>query len=276
MNDNGVILAAPRRSRLLAHAGFFVDAVRTNLLIALEYRVSLFSQVFGMLLNDTMWIVFWALFFQRFPVIPNWTIQDVLTMWALTGAGFGLSMGFFGNVNQLARIIAQGELDYYLALPKNVLLHVLVSRMDLPALGDILFSGGLFVLFLRPTPERIVLFIVLGLCAAAIFLGFYISVGSLAFWLGNAEGLTLQLSNALVSFATYPSPLFRGALKLILMTVIPAWYIGHLPTALLHSFDAAGLLAEVGMAALALAIGVAVFYRGLRRYESGNLMVLRS
>jgi ABC-2 type transport system permease protein len=273
---DGVILAAPRRSRLGAHARFFVDAIRTNLLIALEYRASLFSQVFGMLLNDTIWIVFWALFFQRFPVIPNWTIQDVLTMWALTGAGFGLSMGFFGNVNQLARIIAQGELDYYLALPKNVLLHVLVSHMDLGALGDILFSAALFAIFLRPTPERIVLFIVLALCAAAIFLGFYITVGSLAFWLGNSEGLTLQLSNALVSCATYPSPLFRGALKLILMTVIPAWYIAHLPTALLHSFDAGGLLAEVGVAALALVIGVAVFYRGLRRYESGNLMVLRS
>jgi len=276
MEHDGVSLAAPRRSRVAAHARFFVDAIRTNLLIALEYRVSLFSQVFGMLLNDIIWIVFWALFFQRFPVMPNWTMQDVLAMWAMTGAGFGLSMGFFGNVNQLARIIAQGELDYYLALPKNVLLHVLVSHMDLPALGDILFSVGLFVIFLRPTPERIVLFIVLALCAAAIFLGFYITVGSLAFWMGNAEGLTLQLSNGLITCATYPSPLFRGAIKLILMTVVPAWYIAHLPTALLRSFDAGGLLAEAGMAALLLAVGVAVFYRGLRRYESGNLMVLRS
>ena len=71
MEHDGVTLAAPRRSRVAAHARFFVDAIRTNLLIALEYRVSLFSQVFGMLLNDIIWIVFWALFFQRFPV-PNW------------------------------------------------------------------------------------------------------------------------------------------------------------------------------------------------------------
>ena len=103
-------------------------------------------------------------------------------------------MGFFGNVNQLARIIAQGELDYYLALPKNVLLHVLVSRMDLPALGDILFSAGCSSFSCVPRRNESCCLSCSAYAPRRSFLGFFITVGSLAFWMGNAEGLTLQLS----------------------------------------------------------------------------------
>ncbi|HMA36105.1 MAG TPA: ABC-2 family transporter protein [Chloroflexia bacterium] len=259
-----------------AHARFFLDAVKTNLQIALEYRAALVSQVIGMLLNDIIWIIFWTLFFQRFPVIQGWRIDDVLTMWAITAAGFGVAVGFFGNAPQLARIIAQGELDYYLGLPKNVLLHVLISKMDLPALGDILFGLGIFLGFLHPTPERIVLFLVLALCGTAVFLGFLIAAGSLAFWIGNSDGLTQQLFNGLISLSTYPSPLFHGWVKVIMCSLVPAWFIAHLPTALLHQFDLPGLLLEIGVAAGGLALGIGIFYRGLRRYESGSLMVLRS
>jgi ABC-2 type transport system permease protein len=263
-------------TRFAAHLRFFGDAARVNLQIALEYRASFISQVFGMLLNDTMWIVFWVLFFERFPVIRGWHIADVMTIWAITGAGFGLALGFFGNAVQLARIIAQGELDYYLGLPKNVLLHVLVSKMDMPALGDILFGFGIFAVFLHPSPERIVLFFALAVCGAAVFLGFLIIVGSLAFWIGNSDGLTQQLFGGLVTLSTYPSPVFHGAVKLVMFTVLPAWFIAHLPTALLQQFDLGAFATEVGVAAGILALGIAVFYRGLRRYESGNLLVLRS
>jgi ABC-2 type transport system permease protein len=268
--------AAQFGQRLAAHARFFLDAVKLNLQITLEYRGPFISQVFGMLLNDVMWVTFWVLYFGRFPVLNGWRIEDVLTIWAITGAGFGLGMGFFGNVQQLPRIIAQGELDYYLALPKNVLLHVLISKMDLPALGDILFGFGLFAAFLHPTPERILLFVVLALCGAMVFLGFFIVLGSLAFWMGNTEGLAMQVFNGLVTLSTYPTPLFHGVVKLLMFTVVPAWFVSHLPTALLQQFDWGSFLIEIGFAAGLLALAVWLFYRGLRRYESGSLMVLRS
>jgi ABC-2 type transport system permease protein len=283
LHDTTGVVAAPiahpstsRPGRVWAHLRFVRDALVLNFQIGLEYRATFISQIFGMLANDIMWIVFWVLYFQRFPVIPGWGVEDVMMLWAVTGAGFGFAVGLFGNSNQLARIIAGGELDYYLALPKNVLLHVLVSRMDLAALGDILFGWGLFIVFLHPTPERIVLFGLMAVCSAAVMVGFLVAVGSLAFWLGNAEGLTMQLFNGIITMSTYPSPLFQGAVKVIMFTVVPAWFIAHQPVLVLRHFDLGGLALEVGSAALILAAGVAIFYRGLRRYESGNLMVLRA
>src|SRR5215210_7333564 len=117
-------------NRLTAHVRFFWDYVKTNFLIALEYRVSFVSQVIGMLINDGMWVGFWWIYFTRFQVLQGgWGVIDVMSLWAVTATGFGLCVGFFGNSLRMAQMISQGDLDYCLALPKNVLLHVLISRM---------------------------------------------------------------------------------------------------------------------------------------------------
>jgi ABC-2 type transport system permease protein len=261
----------------IVHLRFVLDYVKANFLIALEYRASFFGQIISMMLNDAMWVGFWWIYFTRFQVLQGgWSINDVLGLWAVTGVAFALAVGFFGNVLRIAEIISQGGLDYYLVLPKNVLLHVLVSRMDISGWGDLLFGTGVFVVFLQPTPDRILLFVAMAICAAAVFLAFNIFWQSLAFWLGNAEGLASQLWGALITFSTYPPTLFRGLVKGLLFTALPATFISHVPVQLLRQLDPIWLLAEVAFAAGSLALSVAFFYVGLRRYESGNLMTVRT
>jgi ABC-2 type transport system permease protein len=98
---------------------------------------------------------------------------------------------------------------------------------------------------------------------------------SLSFWLGNAEGLAGQFFNALLSFSTYPTVIFNGAVKFALFTVIPAGFIAYLPVQLLREFSlpllGGLLLFTIGMTAA----GWLVFRAGLRRYESGNLVLMR-
>jgi ABC-2 type transport system permease protein len=262
------------------HARFVWDYAVANFLMAVEYRASFISQVVGMVLNDSMWITFWWIYFTRFQVLQGvqggYGIQDVLALWAVVAVAFGLSAGLFGNMMYIAEFVSQGKLDYYLTLPKNVLLHVLVSRMDITGLGDLLFGTGVFIIFLQPSPERIALFLFLAVCASVLFLAFNILWQSLAFWLGNAEGLASQMWQALITFSTYPDPLFRGLVRGLLFTVVPAAFMSYIPVQLLRQFDPALIAGEIAAAAGALALAVLVFYRGLRRYESGSLMTVRS
>src|ERR1043165_3190873 len=128
-----------------------------------------------------MWVTFWWIYFSRFQVLQGgWRIQDVMTLWCVGAVSFAMCVGVFGNCLRLAEIISQGKLDYYLALPKNVLLHALVSYMDVTAWGDLLFGTGLYLLFVRPSPDKAILFIVLVLCGAVVFLSFNIFWQSLA------------------------------------------------------------------------------------------------
>lgn len=72
----------------------FVGAyIRTNWNAAIEYRVSLVSQILGMFINDALWVIFWVLYFTKFPVLNGWELQDVLVLWATVTTSFGLVGG---------------------------------------------------------------------------------------------------------------------------------------------------------------------------------------
>jgi ABC-2 type transport system permease protein len=70
--------------------------------------------------------------------------------------------------------------------------------------------------------------------------------------------------------------LFHGLVRGLLFTVVPAAFVAYVPVELLRALDPAWLAAEIGFTLGILALAVAVFYRGLRRYESGNLMIMRA
>lgn len=131
-----------------------------------------------------------------------------MALWAVVAFGFGLATTLCGNLVQLAGMITRGELDFYLALPKPVLPHTLISKMALSAPGDILFGWLVFGLIVQPTAGQWVLFLLFTLTTALIITAFCVITQRLAFWLGNAEGLAQQLFNALITFSTYPTVIF--------------------------------------------------------------------
>ena len=106
-------------------------------------------------------------------------------------------------------------------------------------------------------------------------MAFGVLVGSLAFWVGNADNLAAQAINALVTFGLYPVEIFPGVVQWLLYTLIPAAFVGSLPASLLSEFGWGRL---AGLVVFTAGIGLAawsVFRWGLRRYESGNLVMVR-
>ncbi|MCR4403379.1 MAG: ABC-2 family transporter protein [Firmicutes bacterium] len=248
---------------------------RLNLQAAMEYRASFISQVFGMFLNDGIWLAFWWLYFTRFPVLGSWQREDVVVLWAVLATSFGVATGVFGNALGLSGLILRGDLDYYLVLPRDALLHALVSRMSTSAWGDIAFGTLVFLAFGNATPVRLLLYVLSVSLVAVFFVSFFVLANSLAFFIGSSQGLSEQLQMTLVHFSSYPTTIFQGATRVILFTLIPAGFISSVPVNVLRRFHP-GFFAALVAATLVLATAArAVFSLGLRRYESGNLMTVR-
>lgn len=257
----------------LAHLRFARALVSLNLRAALEYRFSFVASVMFMALNDGMWIVFWTLFFSRFPVVRGWRLSDIVTMWAVVAGGFGLATGIFGNSRpEGARVIVEGRLDYHLSLPKSPLLHFLLGSISVTAWGDVLFGTAVYAVVVRPEPARFALFLLLMLTVCAIFVSFGLLVNSLAFFAGNSEGLGMQVMNATITFSTYPLDLFSTLVKVALFAALPAGFVSYLPVRLLRSPNWPQLLAVEAFALTLALVAARVFALGLRRYESGNLV----
>jgi ABC-2 type transport system permease protein len=246
--------------------------VRFNLKAHLEYRGAFFSQVVSMFINDGAWVIFWILFFKRFPVLHGWTVTDVIALWAVVTAGFGLAFGIMGNAFSLATSIAQGEIDVWLLQPRAILPHMLLGRSAPSAWGDALFGFVVYLGFVRPDWQHMLVFVFLSLVVGVVFIGFGVLCGSLSFFMGHAGALADQWRNALISFSTYPPTLFQGAVKVLLYTAIPAGFVSYLPVETLRSMSLANALLSAGGALAVLVAGVGAFHWGLRRYESGNLV----
>jgi ABC-2 type transport system permease protein len=252
---------------------FFTASLKANAQAALEYRASLVSQALGMFVSNGMWMIFFSAYFSRF-ALSGWGREEVITLWALACGAYGLPGVLLGNAPQLAGLIARGELDFYLALPKPVLLHVLCSRMKLVAIGDVAFGFLAFELT-RPSLAGRGLFLACIVAGAVVAVSFYVLVGSLAFWLGAAEGAATQVNNALINFSTYPNPIFRGAARVLVYFVIPAGFVVGVPTQLLRTPRWELALQEVAAAGVLAVLAHLVFHAGLKRYTSGNLLATR-
>jgi ABC-2 type transport system permease protein len=258
-----------------SYVGLAAAYTRLNLNAQLEYRGAFVAQIVAMFVNDCVWVIFWTLFFNRFPVLRGWDVRDVITVWAIAAAGFGIAHAIFGNTLELARLIAQGQLDVWMQYPRALLPHMLLGRMSAAAWGDAIFGYAVYIAFVRPDATRFALFVVLSLSVAVVFVAFGVISGSIAFFLGNSAVLTDQWRMAMLTFSTYPSTLFTGFVKVLLFTVVPAGFVTYLPIEALRSLslvDAA--LAVAGSLGL-LGVSAVIFHVGLRRYESGNLMAMR-
>ena len=253
---------------------FLLAIWHVNLLSTMEYRGAFLSQAIGMMLNDFMYFVIWIIFFDRFQDVRGWGLNDMYLTYGVLASAFGLVSLLFGNAFNLSEIISKGRLDYYLSLPRPVLLHTVASRMIASGIGDFSYGFLSYALSGYFTWDGLLRFVLAVVLAATVFAAFLILIQSLAFWLGMMSNFSALALNAILTFGIYPTTLFDSYAKLILLTLIPAALMGAIPAEFIRAFTWQ-TLAQLLVGAIAfLLIAVAVFTLGLRRYESGSAIQL--
>ena len=253
---------------------FVGHLLRLNLASNMEYRASFLSQIVGMMINNGIYFVFWLLFFDRFEEIRGYQIDEIFMLFAVLTLAYGIAYTLAGNAPQVAYMVAQGRLDYYLALPRPVLPHLIFSRMGQSTIGDLVFGVVAYLFTGRFDLVSIGLFVLVTLLVAILFVTYAVIAGSLAFFLGNATLISDRLLQTLLTFGLYPFGLFQGAVRLILLTIVPAAFVGAVPVQVVQFHDGGALALLVGFTLLSVALMVGLFQWGLRRYESGSALNL--
>jgi hypothetical protein len=73
-----------------------------------------------------------------------------------------------------------------------------------------------------------------------------------------------------ITFSLYPEPLFGGAMRLLLFTLLPAGFVGYLPARLARAPSLAVTFELAAAAVVYSGLAWCVFNRGLRTYSSGS------
>lgn len=264
-----------RPSRIAAYARFLGLAFSVNLQAVAEYRANFLLQVFGMMLNNGAFALFWGVLVARTGGIGGYGFGDIMFVWALVSTAYGIAHVLFGNIRSIGRIVIEGELDLYLLQPKDVFLNLIASRTVVSAWGDLLY--GFVVLAFLPGfgLERLALFVLLSLSGALVFTAVFAAAETLTLFMGNASAISQALTEFLLSFSLYPESIHGAGTKWLLYSLVPSAFIAFIPLRAWKGLEW-GLVPLLALVALAYGAGSYLLFRaGLRRYESGNLVGTR-
>lgn len=100
-------------------------------------------------------------------------------------------------------------------------------------------------------------------------------LSSLSFWFSKSDIIVDTGNGLMINFATYPDGIFKGIVKVLLFTLIPVGIVNYIPVKILSEFNIYLFLIVISVTILLIIFSFIIFYKGLKRYSSSNLMVAR-
>ncbi|MEM6338308.1 MAG: ABC-2 family transporter protein [Pseudomonadota bacterium] len=246
-----------------------------NLAKEMENRSSFILQIIFMVVNNSLFILQWIVFFSLKPTIGGYNFDNILILWALSATSFGISHVFFENVYYIPELISNGNIDSYITQPVNVLWNISVSKTKPSAFGDVLYGIILAIISIGPDFKKLLLFMMFSCSGAIILTSFSILAASLTFWLKRGEEIAHNLAFSIRIASVYPEGIFNNLIKIVLYTIVPVGFIVYFPVKIILNFNFISMLFLILLALSFALIAFYVFNRGLKQYSSSNLISVK-
>lgn len=237
-------------------------------------KVTFISNIIFMILNNSCMIVQWVVLFSLKSDMGGYTFKQVLLLWGMASSVYGVSHFFFKKCFSLSDIINNGKLDAYIIQPKNILLSTITSDIEVSALGDILFAIIIYFIY-GFTIEGFFLLILFAITGGLMLTSISVILHSLSFWFNNADMVADVGNSLMTNFATYPDGIFKGITKWLLFTLIPVGITNYIPIKVIIKFNPHLLIINICVCISLIIFAYIIFYKGLKKYSSSNLMSAR-
>ena len=238
-------------------------------------KTTFFMNVVFMILNNACFIIQWIILFSIRDNIGGYGLKQVLLMWGLTSITYGISHFFFESAYKLSDTINTGKLDAFLVQPKNVLISTITSSISPSAIGDMAY--GLIALFIYGfSIKSFLLFVMFAVTGSLMLTAIAVILGSLSFWFNKSDLVADTGNTLMIQFSTYPDGIFKGLVRVLLYTLIPVGLTIYIPVSVIVQFNIYLFLLIILVTIILVSLSFLIFYKGLKKYSSSNLMVARA
>lgn len=237
-------------------------------------KATFVSNIIFMVLNNSTMIIQWIVLYAIKDNVGGYTFKQLLLLWGLSASIYGVAHFFFKKAFNLSETINSGKLDAYIVQPKNILIATITSDVTVSALGDLLFGFIMFFIY-GFTIKGFILFVLFSITGGLMLTSVSIILNSLSFWFNNSDMIADVGNSLMVNFATYPDGIFKGLTKILLFTLIPVGIANYIPIKIITEFNPYLFIINICVCILLVLIAFVIFYKGLRRYSSSNLMSAR-
>ena len=249
-------------------------AVKYAIMREMLNKTTFITNVIFMILNNASFIIQWIILFSLKENVGGYNLKQVLLLWGIAASTYGFSHFFFKKAYNLSDAINTGKLDTYLVQPKSVLLSAITTDVEPSALGDLLY--GYIMLFIYGfSIQRFILFTLFTICGGLILTSISVILCSLSFWFQKSDIIVDTGNSLMTNFATYPDGIFKGIAKILLFTLIPVGIVNYIPVKIMTEFNIYLTIIVICVTILLIMIAFIIFYRGLKKYSSSNLMIAR-
>jgi ABC-2 type transport system permease protein len=259
--------------------GIYRRIVGSRIRSQLQYRLSFALTVTGNVLLTSLDFAAILVLFGQVDALGDWSVSEVALLYGISSVSFALTDIVVGQLDQLPRMIREGEFDQILVRPLGSLLQVVSADVALRHLGRLL--QGLIVLAVALTQldvawtaGRAAMLLVAIVAGVAIFAGVWVAFSSIAFWLIDSQEVCNAFTYGGSFSAQYPVNIFGRWLRRLVVFVIPVAFVAYYPSLyVLDKPDELGLPTALQFVspAVAIAVGLAawmVWRNAVRRYRS--------
>lgn len=237
-------------------------------------KITFLANIIFMVLNNATFIIEWIILYSLKENVGGYSFNQVLLLWGIASSTYGVSHFFFKKAFDLSDTINNGKLDSFIVQPKNILLSCIISDVETSALGDLLY--GYIILFIYGfTIPRFLLYTFFIIIGGIILASIAVILGSLSFWFHKSDIIADTGNSIMTNTATYPDGIFKGIVKILLFTLIPVGIVNYLPVKIISEFNIKLLGVVIIFAIFIISFAFSIFYRGLKRYSSTNLMIAK-
>jgi len=253
-----------------------MKALKSSFLTTWEYKTDFYASIIIQIVYFAMMFLFFNIIFGYISALAGWKLGEIMLLIFMND--IGLSIFSATGLRYYSEYIITGQLNTKLLKPANTLFLIAVEHIVMAeilfAIMDIIFAIiAVFVFNLPITFWSCTLGIFQFIISFPLLIFPYLLINTLAFFIGDTEGLHSIYNSLIFSTREYPMSIFNK-IFLIFFSIIAPGTLLHLffPTAImLNKISTFWIIGGIALTIILDIITLSLFYwlfkKGLKKYE---------
>ena len=254
---------------------FAFYAIKKNIKSSAELRTSFLMNIFGMMLNNTAFIIIWVFMIKTVGSIGGWTSADIFGLQGFVSLSFGLIFSLGAGLREMPRLITFGIFDQFLLSPKSLLVRIATSSFNPSAIGDIFFGvicTSIYLIMIHAQILQVLMAFFLAIFSTIAFLGITITIQSISFFFTDPDAMTKSVFELFFTPSMFHGGAFQGGTRFVFTFLIPSLIIGSLPVEAVMNLDYSKVILIGLLSIFWFVFSLWLFKKALKKYESANFM----
>lgn len=200
----------------------------------MQYKISFFLTTIGQCLTTFFSFLSMYFLFARFGNIKNYNFNEVLLCFSTIFMSFSLAECFGRGFDNFSSIISDGGFDRILTRPRNEVLQVLGTKIELTRIGKLVQALIIFIYSINTcgvhfSPDKILTLILMITGGTFLFFGLFMISAVICFFTIESLEVINIFTDGGRELAQYPLDIYKTSVLRFFTFVIPLAFVNYYP-----------------------------------------------